>query len=455
MDRSEQPTVIPPYLLQRVASAKRLRNAATAAQDTLIRQEPGRRAAIEQSGQRKAKPAPTESDTRALTREIADAGGTDVLPGSRVRSEGEPESDDQAVNEAYDGLGHTYSLFDEVFGRSSIDGRGMPLRATVHYGKDYDNAFWNGTRMVFGDGDGEVFNRFTVSLSIIGHELTHGVTELTAALRYSGQSGALNESLSDVFGSLVEQYAKSQTVDEASWLIGEGLFTDAVNGEALRSLKAPGTAYDDDVLGKDPQPSTMSGYVESQDDNGGVHINSGIPNHAFYILATSLGGRAWDTAGVIWYRTLTAGGLTADASFSEFAAATVEAARSQFDDEVVAAVQLAWRSVEVNVGDPDAPPTGAPEAQLIVERSGGVAGISRTWRMNIDAHSDDLGKMLRTLPWRAAGTIDDRNPDHFQYRIRCTFRASAADDFEVSLAESELTATWREIIEWVRTEDHA
>ena len=171
----------------------------------------------------------------------------------------------------------------------------MGLVATVHFGDHYENAFWNGRQMVFGDGDGELFNRFTVSLDIIGHELAHGVTEDEAELMYLNQSGALNESVSDVFGSLVKQYLRGQTADEADWLIGEGLLTDAVAGVALRSMKEPGTAYDDPVLGDDIQPAHMDDYVRTTADNGGVHINSGIPNKAFYTAAMSLGGHAWET----------------------------------------------------------------------------------------------------------------------------------------------------------------
>ena len=142
---------------------------------------------------------------------------------------------------------------------------------------------------------------------MIGHELAHGVTQYSAGLVYRNQAGALNESMSDVFGALVEQYVRQQSAAEASWLIGEGLFTDQVQGTALRSMKAPGTAYDDDVLGKDPQPDSMDGYVHTSADNGGVHINSGIPNRAFCLVATTLGGNAWDAPGRIWYETLTGG----------------------------------------------------------------------------------------------------------------------------------------------------
>src|SRR6185503_20585182 len=116
--------------------------------------------------------------------------------------------------------------------------------------------------------------------------------------------GALNESMSDVFGSLVKQRTMNQTVGEADWLIGQGLFTTNVRGDALRSLKAPGTAYDDPILGKDPQPAHMRDYNNTLDDDGGVHINSGIPNHAFYVAAVEIGGNAWEKVGRIWYITL-------------------------------------------------------------------------------------------------------------------------------------------------------
>lgn len=257
-------------------------------------------------------------------RTIYDARGTQQLPGQPVRQEGDGPSKDVAVNEAYEGLGATYDFFSSVYGRNSIDDKGLALLATVHFGKQYNNAFWNGDQMVFGDGDGRLFNRFTLSLDVIGHELAHGVTQSEANLDYFMQPGALNESVSDVFGSLVKQYRLGQTAEQADWLIGEGLFTPKVKGVALRSMKAPGTAFDDPVLGKDPQPADMKGYVDTLSDNGGVHINSGIPNRAFYLAAVGIGGFAWEKAGCIWYETLRDKRLANNANFSQFAALTVE-----------------------------------------------------------------------------------------------------------------------------------
>jgi Zn-dependent metalloprotease len=260
-------------------------------------------------------------------REIRDAQGLEqVMRGPIVRTEGGPPTGDPAADEAYDGLGATYDFWAQAYGRNSIDDEGMPLRGVVHYGRDYDNAFWDGRRMVFGDGDGHLFLRFTRSLDVIGHELAHGVTEDENGLQYQGQSGALNESCSDVFGSLVKQHTLRQAADAADWLIGADILGPDVQGVALRSMKAPGTAYDDDVLGKDPQPAHMDDYVDTTEDDGGVHINSGIPNHAFYVGATTLGGFAWERAGRIWYETARDRGLRSTATFADFARVTVAVA---------------------------------------------------------------------------------------------------------------------------------
>ncbi|MGN6503897.1 MAG: M4 family metallopeptidase [Pseudolysinimonas sp.] len=340
--------IVPPYLLTRIArlDEPRFQHAAAAAAATLDHDRPMRAARLtltvdaDHNLVAELEPAPD--------RTVSDAQGRESLPGVVVRSEGEGPVGDAAADEAYDGLGATFDLFAEVFGRDSIDGAGMRLPATVHYSQDYDNAFWNGERMVFGDGDGEIFRRFTASLTVIGHELAHGVTQYLAGLVYRGQSGALNESVSDVFGALVEQYALGQEAADASWLIGDGLFTDEVEGVALRSMKAPGTAYDDDVLGRDPQPAHMNDYVQTDDDDGGVHLNSGIPNKAFYLTAQRLGGHAWERAGRIWFDTLSSG-LRPTTDFAGFARATLAAAAARYGEgsEESAAARAGWVAVGV------------------------------------------------------------------------------------------------------------
>lgn len=281
-------------------------------------------------------------------RRIYDAQHRMQLPGTLARRENEPDVADREVNEAYDALGATYRFYLEVFGRRSIDDRGLALLGSVHYGQDYMNAFWNGQQMVFGDGDGVIFRPFTRSLDVVAHELTHGVTQNTARLVYQGQSGALNESVSDVFGALTEQYAAGQRADEASWLIGAALLTERVQGRALRDMAHPGTAYDDPRLGQDPQPADMAHYVETRADNGGVHINSGIPNRAFYLAAIGLGGTSWSVAGALWYATLSDPRLPADADFSTFAGVTVARAAADHGADAARIVQQAWQGVGVD-----------------------------------------------------------------------------------------------------------
>ena len=297
-------------------------------------------------------------------RTIYDAKNGSSLPGTKVRGEGDPPTADVGVNEAYDGSGATYDIYKAVFARDSIDGNGLKLDSTVHYQKGYDNAFWDGKQMVYGDGDEDqpladrLFNRFTIAIDVIGHELTHGVTQYEANLRYLAQSGALNESFSDVFGSLVKQYNLGQSAADADWIIGEGLFTSNVNGVGIRSMKAPGTAYNDPVLGKDPQPAHMKDYVNTLNDNGGVHINSGIPNHAFYLIAIELGGNAWERAGAIWYRTLTQK-LVSDSNFADAANLTYVSATELYGEGSLEqqAVKKGWAEVGLTAGVP-APPSG-------------------------------------------------------------------------------------------------
>jgi len=289
MHRHRFCSIVPPYMLQAI-SARGPRAVRRAAQRTLVHDEALRRLRDARSPERED-PQGATATAPHKSRAVSDAKHTMRLPGTTVRTEGGKPSSDVAVNEAYDGTGETFDFYWEVFQRDSIDDAELPLLSTVHYGVDYDNAFWDGSQMIFGDGDGSVFNRFTIAVDVIGHELTHGVTDHLSALDYQGQSGALNESVSDVFGSLVKQRLNGETAEEADWLIGEGLLATGINGVALRSMKAPGTAYDDPKLGgKDPQPATMADYVDTTDDNGGVHINSGITNHAFYMPAIAFGG---------------------------------------------------------------------------------------------------------------------------------------------------------------------
>jgi Zn-dependent metalloprotease len=323
-------------------------------------------------------------------RTVYDAHEGSLLPGVLARLEGDPPSADPSVNEAYEGAGATYDLYLNVYGRNSIDNNSLRIDSSVHYLKGYDNAFWNGEQMVYGDGDEglpeaeQLFHRFTVAVDIIGHELTHGVTQFEANLAYWDQPGALNESFSDVFGILVKHYLLRQPVEEASWILGEGLFTANVSGLGLRSMKAPGTAYNDPVLGKDPQPGHMNDYVSMVEDNGGVHINSGIPNHAFYVVAREIGGFAWEKAGRIWYRTLV-DKLGERSDFQDAANLTHQAAGELFGESSLEqkAVKTGWAEVGITVGVPSGVPAGLPPAQGdgcfgATLRAFGLARIPRT-----------------------------------------------------------------------------
>ena len=274
-------TFVPPYLLRQIASGPGLGVTVDPHAVDSLQPHAAHRRVVPRG------PCRPSADFRVAEAEAAVAGpaytvhtadNTATLPGTPVRSADQAEpSGDVAVDEAWVGIEASLALFREVYGRDSFDGAGAFVSATVHYEQDYDNAFWDGTQLVFGDGDGQVFDRFTKPVDVLGHEFTHAVTERTAGLVYEGQSGALNESVSDVFATCMKQRLLGQTADQGDWLIGAGLFLPGINGTALRSMSAPGTAYDDPALGKDPQPADMSGYIETTDDNGGVHLNSGHP----------------------------------------------------------------------------------------------------------------------------------------------------------------------------------
>jgi Zn-dependent metalloprotease len=304
------------------------------------------------------------SSAMHLFRLLYDSQQTNREPGTQLFVEGDlPANPDAYAKQVYDNFGSTFKFYSEVLSRNSIDNNGMNLIGSVHFDEDnsetegYDNAFWDGTEMCFGDGDPQIFNTFTESLDITGHELTHGVTENTANLWYEYQSGALNESISDVFGSMVKQYAYKQKAKDADWLIGEGLFRDPEGARALRDMANPGTAYNNNkYIGSDPQPKDMDGYVDlpntDEGDFGGVHTNSGIPNRAFYLAATGVGEYSWEPAGKIWYAALTDPSLklpknTTNRTFKIFADLTIKHAQEIGGSAAVDAVNKAWKTVKV------------------------------------------------------------------------------------------------------------
>lgn len=223
--------------------------------------------------------------------------------------------------------GKVYDYYKNTHGRNSFDNNGATIRSTVHYGRNYNNAFWNGSQMVYGDGDGSVFAPLSGALDVVAHELTHAVTERSAGLEYRNQSGALNESFSDVFGYFL---------DPQDYLMGEDVYTPNQPGDALRSLSNP-TLYG--------QPEHMNQYVNTTSDNGGVHTNSGIPNKAAYYTINSIGKAQ---AEKIYYRALTVY-LTPTSNFSYARAALLQSAADLYGSGSTTynAVKSAWDKVGV------------------------------------------------------------------------------------------------------------
>jgi Zn-dependent metalloprotease len=446
-------TFVPPYLLQRIALRAGTRHASASGRETLQVDDRLRARRESPPGQMAAPPLPGTK-----TRVVHTANNTETLPGQVVRSDGDPPVGDLAVDEAFDSSAQVWEMFVSQFGRQSIDGRGGTVSITVHYGRDYDNAFWDGTQLVFGDGDGQIFERFTKPMDVMAHEFTHGVTQFTVGLAYQDQPGALNESISDVFASMAKQRMLGQTAGEADWLIAAGLFTPGINAKALRSMLEPGTAYDDPQIGRDLQVGSMADYVETDADSGGVHINSGIPNRAFALAALAISGYSWEKAGQVWYDTMVYGQLSASATFDSFAQATVASARRLFPNEpsVAEKIEAAW--VEVGllatgvdlaayqatghaVGQPAG--FGDQPATVAVFRSGGFAGTRKAGHLDLNA--DPEGPEVRHLLMRVGMqhiTSTRPAPDRFVYTVEY-------GDWRLTVPEQDLTPELRKLVQVV------
>ncbi|MBN8469948.1 M4 family metallopeptidase [Corallococcus exiguus] len=275
-----------------------------------------------------------------------------TLPGTLVRSEGQGASGDAVLDQAHDNAGFTYDFYATVFGRDSYDGLGTALTSSVHYSKNYVNAFWNGTQMVYGDGDGSQSSALTV-LDVVGHELTHAVTDTSSELIYANESGALNEAMSDVFGAAIEAY-RDGAVSANTWKIGEECWTPATAGDALRYMNDPAIAGDYDYY-----PTRYTGTS----DSGGVHWNSGIANLAFHLMVNggthprgktsnavpALDANAYASimkGAAIFYRANTVY-LTPGSTFADARGATAQAAADLYGASAVTSVNEAWSAVGV------------------------------------------------------------------------------------------------------------
>ncbi|EGX54116.1 hypothetical protein AOL_s00004g149 [Orbilia oligospora ATCC 24927] len=299
-----------------------------------------------------------------------------------------------AVDKCYDNLGIAHEFFLKCFNHNSIDDKGAPLIAVVHYGFSFPCAFYAPSgfdewqyAFCFGDGwdqlsdmdsESKFFGNFAGSLECVAHEMMHAITHYLVNLEYSGESGALNEHISDTFGMMAEQWHKGHTVKQSDWLIGEDILlpeirsyvgidgvTDPEKSYAMKSMKAPGTAYNIKGLGGDNQVCYMKDYkydlpIDKNHDWGGVHINSGIPNHAFYQFANFLGGNSWDLAGKIWFESLKSEEMYSKCRFLDWARITIKTAKSYKsltplsldengkENTVASLLRTAWKIVGIN-----------------------------------------------------------------------------------------------------------
>lgn len=261
------------------------------------------------------------------------------LPGVPVSNPA--SSTDASAQRAFKETTSVITFYQSVFGRNSLDNAGMTLVSSIHFSVKYNNAAWNGSQMLYGDGDGRIFVDFTKSNDVIGHELTHGVTQFTSAFAYRNEAGGLNESMSDVFGSMFRQWSANQTVTAADWLIGKDIIGPVAKARGLTCLRDMANPAASHCLA--PQPTKFSQYRNGMDP----HDSSGIPNLAFYKAAMAIGGKSWDKAGKIWYQALTGFPPSPNMKMSAFARRTRSLATSLFpaDPGVFTAVDNAWTAV--------------------------------------------------------------------------------------------------------------
>ena len=266
------------------------------------------------------------------------------LPGTVVRTEGQKDTGDFSADDCYKNTGWVYDFYYEVFGRNSINDRGMPMVSSVNFGDKFDNAFWNGQQMTYGDGSGKIFREDSLTaLDVTAHELTHGVTQFSTPqdLNYKNQAGGLNESYSDCFGIMCKQWVEKQSAADSDWLIGAGIM---IEGKALRSMKNPGTAnpFDDQI-------DNVKNYRNGMDP----HKTSGPPNKAFYLACTKVGGNSWEKVGKAWYATYP--NLPFNCTFQIAADFIFQAAGNLFGEgsDVQTAIQDAWHEVGVEAKKPD------------------------------------------------------------------------------------------------------
>src|SRR5262245_3891319 len=261
------------------------------------------------------------------------------FPGMPLANPG--SSADPTAKRCFGATTKVAKFYKDVFKRNSIDNHGMTMMSSMHYGVMFNNALWNGSQMVYGDGDGAIFNDFSVSTDVIGHELTHGVTQHSLQLAYTGEAGGLNESISDCFGAMLRQWDKKQDVNSADWQIGQdviGPMAKAMGFTCLRDMASPAAIH---CLA--PQPFLYSQIMPGMDP----HYSSGPPNLAFYTACKTFGGRSWETIGQVWYHSLTAFGPAPTLGMKAFADRTRQVAHTRYSGNhaVADAVDKGWKHV--------------------------------------------------------------------------------------------------------------
>jgi vibriolysin len=383
----------------------------------------------------------------ALNRRVHHGNNTTSLPGTLRRSEGGAATADVHIDENYDHLGTTYNCYKTLFNRDSYNNAGAALTSTVHHSTNYVNAFWNGTQMVYGDGNGVDSGMLGRDLDVTVHELTHAVTDSESDLVYSNESGALNEAMSDIFAAVCESWTRtpSFTIDPDVWKIGEDIWTPGTAGDALRYMANP----TQDGSSKDYYPTRYTGTS----DNGGVHWNSGIANLAFQLLAqggthprgvttTVVPGIGVELAARIFYKANT-DIFTSSTNFAGAKTGTEQAAvQLGYDANIQAAVTKAWEAVGVGIVVPP-PPTVTLTDGVAVTSISDSAGGKRYYKLTVPTGQ-------ATLKFNTSGGTGDVDmyvrrgaaPDEATYDCRpyasgnteeCAFTNPVAGDYYVML----------------------
>ncbi|XXF78894.1 M4 family metallopeptidase [Myxococcaceae bacterium GXIMD 01537] len=381
----------------------------------------------------------------AINRAVYTANNGTSLPGTLKRSEGGAAANDVHVDENYDHLGTTYNCYQTLFARDSYNNAGAQLRSTVHYSSSYVNAFWNGSQMVYGDGNGVDSGMLGRDLDVTVHELTHAVTSSESNLVYSNESGALNEAWSDIFAAVCESWTRGFAIDADIWKVGEDIWTPGTSGDALRYMNNPTI----DGSSTDYYPERYTG----SSDNGGVHWNSGIANLAFQLLSeggthprakttTVVPAIGVEKAARIFYKANT-DIFTSSTTFAQAKTGTEQAASQLgYDQATIDAVTAAWQAVGVGIVVPP-PPTVILTDGVAKTGLSGSASSKTYYKLTVPAGQ-------ATLTFTTSGGTGDADmyvrfgsaPDSATYDCRpyasgnaetCTFNNPAAGDWYVML----------------------